>query len=217
MATSLVQPYVDQENATSVNASSRKSSTSAASRPSIIGKTFSNASSLATPRRAFGDLSNVTSTAKKPSGAIKKGPINRKMPLKKSTLTPSAQSIKKPKAKLIDTTKSAKPEDAYPPIESMHIFEDIESEFELPPEHRLSNMNLFKRTLPIMQTGLRDVDDIVPDFSFLTLHPIERPYTDTSDFTLPSESPLSDQLLDLPSVNDVDILDINSLLKDLEI
>ncbi|XP_033118332.1 uncharacterized protein LOC117117953 [Anneissia japonica] len=227
MATSLIQPFVDQENPLA-NTTSKKSSSVSSSKP-IAGKTFSSASTpMLTPRQALGNISNdpvrralgnVTNTMKRPSlsSTVKKGLVDKNIQLKKSTMTPGTQSSRKLKTKAVDASKSAK-KDSLHPIETMHIYEDrlTDCEVTLPVEDCLSNLDcLFTSRTPLLHYPVRDVDDIIPDFSHLTITPVQRPESEPIEFHPGSRSQLSDQLLNLPPVDEVDFLNINSILMNL--
>ncbi|XP_054766569.2 uncharacterized protein LOC129273543 [Lytechinus pictus] len=240
MATSF-QHNVDTENPGGVMAGKRGQMLSAGPRRGL-GKVFSsNENSLVTPhRKALGDLSN-NKASRQPLGSLSntihktnQGSGLIKKPLGSQLKTPGP-GIKVfgegPALKGIESKKRApkvkpeikkslasnpKPTFTFPDIENMKIFKDDDRTFNrLPAEDCLSShldrLGTMKTTL--FRYPVRDVDDINPDFSHLSLDKIIRPSLSDDDLLIPpSSTPM--ECLDLPPVESIDFLDINNLIFD---
>lgn len=240
MATSL-QHNIDTENPGGVTAGKRGQMLSAGPRRGL-GKVFSsNENSLATPhRKALGDLSN-NKASRQPLGSLSntihkanQGSGLIKKPLGTQLKTPGA-GIKVfgegPALKGLESKKKApkfkselrrplasshKPIFTFPDVENMKLFKDNDQTFNrLPAEDCLSShlkqLGTMKTTL--FRYPIRDVDDINPDFSHLSLDKIIRPSQSDEDLMVPPSS-ASMECLDLPPVDSIDFLDINNLLFD---
>lgn len=227
---SLVQPYVDKENATSMGAGVRKGRLQSFGQRHAVGKTFGS-ENVQTPRQVLGNISNdpnaVRSTAKsigqkaniqqsikKP--ALMKNPQGLSM-RKSSSNTPGQPLLQKKKM-----TKIAPPapifkvppsllKDNLPPIEQMHIFEDKEIPDCIPAEHCLSaHLGKF---LPIGRPPVRKMtllNEPSPDFSNLTLENTVRPIFEDDAVQLPPMKDF-DACLNLPPVETQDFMNINNI------
>ncbi|XP_022094453.1 uncharacterized protein LOC110981292 [Acanthaster planci] len=246
MTSQLVQSYIDKENTTSHGTTNGKARFgSVAGRQGIPGKTFSvGSSAIATPRRALGNLSNdATRLAsglgnsqkkpiksvggsgvfRKPLGSLSKTPgLSMKNP---SSATPSSQMLAskhkiKPQVMAV-SSNLVRPTDSYPEIETMHIYQDKEPEFEsLPPEDclsvyldRLSSL----RVPPMPHPQTKAPQGCPTDFSHLQLEAndrfLESGSTDTPVSCFDVDTPLSlDSCIDLPPLDSVDFMDINNIL-----
>ncbi|XP_071491630.1 uncharacterized protein [Diadema antillarum] len=234
---SLVQQNVDVENPGGGIHTGKRPMLSAGPRRGL-GKVFSNnENSLVTPRKALGDLSNsmggrqalgnLSNTVhkagqgsgllKKPLGAQLKTPGPGIRVFGEGPTLKGIESKKKaPKVRTDVKKQSApirRPSETFPDIESMKIFQDADSAFsKLPAEACLSShldkLGIMKTTL--FRYPIRDVDDVSPDFSHLSLDSMLRPSVSEDESVLPP-TPASVGCLDLPPVDSIDFLDINNL------
>ncbi|XP_038065769.1 uncharacterized protein LOC119735887 isoform X2 [Patiria miniata] len=242
MTSQLVQAYVDKENTTSLATSTGKGRLgSLAGRQAA--KTFSvGPSPLATPRRALGNLSNDvtrltgglgnsqkkpfksaggTWVFKKPLGSQSKTPgLSMRKP---SVLTPSNQiSAPKPKIRpqiMAMSSSLVRPADSYPEIETMHIYQDKDPEFESLPSEDCLSMYLDRlsslRVPPVPRPQTRAPQGCPTDYSHMQLETTNRlseTSTTESVSNLDTDTPLSlNSCLDLPPLDSVDFMDINNI------
>ncbi|XP_071828049.1 uncharacterized protein [Apostichopus japonicus] len=229
---SLVQPYIDKENAPATGAAARKGRLQSMGARPTIGKTFGSENALKpqTPRQVLGNISNDRSTIRNvsqgnpqmrkpdPLQSIKKanlmkqpvGLSNRKSAMSNTPAQPPLQKKK--------VTKIAPPVfklptlnfgDNLPPIEQMNVFEDKDFCDGLPLEHCLSSH--IGKFIPMRpSTKVRRIPSPPPfDASSLTIESTVRPLFEDEKLQVPMTE--FEGCLQLPPVETLDFLDINNI------